>query len=75
MNRYAAYHAEDWAEGRTDDEIRQEIARVKQKVTHTYQWNEVGCAYWDYTRERMLQVILNLRAAGTYEKFCYEQYC
>ena len=58
--RYAAYHAKDWAEGKTVEEITEEIARVKHKAeTHHYAWNEVGNTSDDWTRHDVLVAILN----------------
>ncbi len=55
---YAEYNARAWAEGRTVEEIKAEIQRVKNKFSHHYQWNEVGCRTFDYIREETLKIIL-----------------
>lgn len=57
MSAYAIYHARDWAIGETLESIAAEIRRVKDKINHTYRWNEVGNATHDYYREKTLQEI------------------
>lgn len=54
---YAVYHALDWSTGETREPIAEEIQRVKDKIKHTYKWNEVGNATLDYYRQKTLQEI------------------
>ena len=62
---YAEYNARNWAGGRTDDEIREEIARVEHKALHhKYDWQEVGCAHFDYVRADTLRAILAERGVS-----------
>lgn len=61
LDRYAVYHALCWAENKSADEIRNEIARVNAKLGHAYQWDEVGSANNDYVREITLNRILQER--------------
>ncbi len=56
LSSYAVYHAKDWAEGKTKEEIKEEIARCKKP--HTYQWNQVGNEHQNYSRIVTLENIL-----------------
>lgn len=56
---YASYHAQDWAEGKTDEEIRAEIARLYDPIDHP--WDSVGNAHLDEVRMRTLMGILEAR--------------
>lgn len=59
---YARYHARDWAENKTVEEITEEITRVTHKArTHHYQWNEVGNVTADWARVDTLREILQER--------------
>jgi len=57
---YADYHARCWAESKSDREIQAEIDRLKHWYP-TRQWNEVGCAHFDYVREVTLRELLAAR--------------
>jgi hypothetical protein len=60
---YAEYHAQCWAESRTEAEIHDEIQRLEAKALHhTYKWDEVGCAQNDYDTISALKRILEERA-------------
>lgn len=56
---YAKYHANDWAAGRTPDEIKTEIDRLDQP--RDYPWNSVGNAHMTYVRRYTLAAILKER--------------
>lgn len=57
LNAYAVYHALDWAEGRTIEEIHEEIARLDRC------WAEghAGNAHQTYGRIETLKIVLAKR--------------
>ena len=61
ISRYAVYHALDWAENKSVGAIRDEVARLRAKFSHNYQWNEVGNRTLDYARETILAFVLKER--------------
>lgn len=56
---YAEYHAYDWSETKTNEEIRAEIDRLRQPIHHP--WDSVGNAHLDEVRMRTLQRVLEVR--------------
>jgi len=60
ISRYSGYHAAMWSIGKTDDEIRHEIALLDKP--HTFKWNEIGSEYNRYSRIKTLEGIRTLRA-------------
>lgn len=57
---YGEYYARDWAEGKTREEIKEEIARCDERYFKTYLWNEVGNAQITIDRINTLTEIMNL---------------
>lgn len=65
-HRYSTYQALSWAEGKTDDEVREELARVSHTLRyHTFQWDEVGNRADTLTRYHALHRVLDLRRTIT----------
>jgi hypothetical protein len=54
----AAYHAICWAAGRTQAEIKEEIARCEERYFKPYLWNEVGNAHMTMVRIETLKTLL-----------------
>lgn len=56
---YTKYHALDFAETHSIEEIKEEIARLKDKAeNHNFPWHEVGNVTDTWTRHDTLQEIL-----------------
>lgn len=54
----AAYHARCWAEARTPEEIRAEIARCEARYLKPYPWNGVENAQHTLDRISTLEALL-----------------
>ena len=63
--KYTEYHARDWAENKSVEEIRAEIERVEHVLHHhDFKWNEVGNRNDTYVRANILRTILVERGVG-----------
>ena len=61
---YADYHARDWAGGRSNAEIEEEIKRLDDRYFKPYPWNGVENAQHTLDRAAALRAVLNERASG-----------
>jgi len=55
---YSVYHARCWANGKTNDEIQEEINRCDERYYKPYPWNGTENAQYTINRIETLKAIL-----------------